>query len=316
MTRFVRVLLCCFFAASICAGGDEVHFLFSHGWKDNPQQADYYVESCKEGARPHVITAPHTAPQYSDATYRFWRTNFGQEDEMATLEAGYQRCCQDNARGKIVFFGVSRGASNALALAAKPTVKRLAALVLESPYDSAESLVEKQIDARVLRPLDMPRRYLARLARFTLPSVVWRYVADNPITRCSSRVKKIFVRHAARTVLRYCTSYRLDGLKPLDAIKNLPKRLPILLICSKGDGSVPLECSLAVYRALRQAGHSRTYLVQLPRGKHARIKRDSDEGKLFQAAVHAFYRRHGIAHNQELADAGDGEFAEMQSDGC
>jgi len=69
---------------------------------------------------------------------------------------------------------------------------------------------------------------------------------------------------------------------------------------------------LSVYRALLKSGHPNTHLLMLPRGRHARIRRDSDEGRLFQNVAHAFYRAHDIPHNPEWADAGQEAFLRAQ----
>ena len=54
-------------------------------------------------------------------------------------------------------------------------------------------------------------------------------------------------------------------------LQNIPKELPILLICSKEDTVVPWQNTIKLYQKLRATGHKNAYLFVLEHGKHGML---------------------------------------------
>jgi len=265
------------------AAEQHILFLFSHGWKDNHCQMRFYQPDHTRNSRPSIITTPCSTVDYPDAInrskpllpqlYRLQRTSLGQTHEIKTLSTGYRRCRQLMPNADIVLFGVSRGASVAVTFAGAERPDNLRALILESPFDSVESLLHHQIGRRI----------------------------------AGGKTGKV-VCNISNALAALLLRYRQDGPSPITMAKEIDKELPILIIGTNTDTSVPIECTHALYRRLVETGHTKVHLLILPSGQHARIARESSEGQLFQQVVHAFYRTYDLPHDPTWAAAGHEEF--------
>jgi len=295
---------------SLHASGPDIQFLFSHGWKDDRHQGKFYHPEHRDAPRPCVIVTPCVAPNYPDSIdlsrsilpqlLRLRHTSLGQENEIEVLDAAYERCHQASPHSGIVLFGVSRGAATAATFTAAKQPANLRALVLESPFDSVESLLAKQIDAYVCEPV-------ARLCKKVMPLMI-RQRLDYMLGERAAREKQRFLRLTSWLVPWLFLHYRADGPSPLKAAEAIPRDLPMLLIANRDDRSVPVETTRSLYRRLIETDHTNIHLLILPTGKHARIARESPEGQLFQRVVHAFYRAYDLPHDPAWAAAGHEEF--------
>ena len=97
--------------------------------------------------------------------------------------------------------------------------------------------------------------------------------------------------------------YHSTGPHPIDEIKNIRKDLPILIVCSLQDTTVPAENSIKLYDKLIESGHTKAHLLVLSKGKHSKLLQ-SEQGEIYQNLVHAFYAKYGLPHNQEYAKLG------------
>ena len=170
------------------------------------------------------------------------------------------------ASKKTILMGVSRGAAVAINFAAS-NPPSLSALLLESPYDCADNAVA----ALVRRLLKIPFRWVG-----------------------SAIVSFVFGK------------YKKDGIHPIDQVAKIRKDMPILIFCLEGDTTVPVSSSVNLYTALKNSGHSNTYLYALPAGAtHARVIYDQKCIPLMQQVTHAFYKKHNLPYDPALALAGE-----------
>ncbi|PKN03769.1 hypothetical protein CVU75_00430 [Candidatus Dependentiae bacterium HGW-Dependentiae-1] len=101
----------------------------------------------------------------------------------------------------------------------------------------------------------------------------------------------------------FCPLYNHNGIKPISAIRNFPKNLPILLIHASSDELIPPFCSRHLYHHLKENGNQHVYLLELSHGKHANYLHGKDAQK-YQETVHAFCKKYNLPHDEALALSG------------
>ncbi len=110
-------------------------------------------------------------------------------------------------------------------------------------------------------------------------------------------------------LLTLVTSYKKDGISPINNINNIPRNLPILLVTSRVDESVPCQCTINLYNALRSIGRKEVNILILDKSSHVGYICDNIQDKNnYQSVVHAFYRYYGFPHDEELAKRGYSKF--------
>ncbi len=258
----------------------QVWYLFSHGLRDSKEKAYDYIETYKIGNKTHhnprcLIKDPVVTFNYPDVLKYFPRidtrkTSLGQDNEIKRLAEVYKDIVQ-NTKDKredseIVIFGLSRGASTGLNFVARHNPPAVKALVLESPFDKVETVVDNKFEQLWLLKW-VPQNF----RQYITENIYWRY--------------------------------KKDGVCPIDEVSKIRKDLPILIICTKEDELVPCHSSLKLYDKLKESGHTATHLFIADHGKHAKILQGPD-GDSYQAAVHAFYKKYGFPHNPEFARQG------------
>ena len=255
---------------------DCVITLFSHGLADTFAQAYNYVKWYTKNGLPHtnerfVITGPVKTFNYPDAKgalaklcrVNFTQTSLWQDNEIATLANAYNQIIAQNPLESVLLFGLSRGASGALNFVARHKPNNIKALVLESPFDTVMGIVNDKTT----------NEYARALAKAVL--------------KCHIPFFK----------------YDLNGIHALDVAAQVPCDLPILIMCSLEDTTVPATSTLRLYARLKATGHTNVHCVVLPRGQHSKLLQGPD-GAIYQAAAHAFYKKYGLPHDPALADLG------------
>ena len=251
--------------------------VFSHGIADTWQQVHGYVKSymndktiCRNDR--YLIHTPFVTFNYPDATDTFYRVNycetsFGQENEIGCLKKAYASALSHykNCECDIILWGLSRGASNLLIFAGQYDLSCVKAIVIESPYYTMGEVIESLMIKKGLSWL--PLSYGETVAEF---------------------IFKRYTRH---------------GYSPANCLENIPKDIPILIICSQEDRLVPAATSMNVYKKLVEAGHQHTYLFITDHGKHAAILQGPD-GEKYQSVVNAFYKKYNLPHCRASAAQG------------
>jgi hypothetical protein len=250
--------------------------IYSHGIIDTYKQAFPYAKSYKKNDvfytnERYLIHTPYVSFNYPDATNKFYKVNwsetsFGQENEIDRLRLVYQRTINKYQDCDIVLFGLSRGASNVAIFAGLHQYDNIKALVLESPYNTMTDVIENVMHQKCLGWLDVS--YGETMAEF------------------------IFKK------------YKRNGWSPKNCCENIPKDIPILIICSKEDQLVPCSSSINLYKNLISSGHEHTYILITDYGKHAHILHGPDSEK-YHTTVNAFYKKYNLPYCPTSAAKGE-----------
>lgn len=245
----------------------EYATIFSHGIADTWKQVHGYIKSYKIDDNIHyneryLFHTPFVSFNYPDATDKFYRVNyaetsFGQENEIGRLNKAYTETLSHHNNCNIILWGLSRGASNLLIFAGLYDLANVKAIVIESPYYSMSEVIENVMIKINLNWL--------------------------PLSYGESLAELIFKRYT-----RY-------GWSPAKYIENIPKDMPILIICSQEDHLVPCSSSMNVYKKLIESGHKNTYIFITETGRHAAILQGPD-GEKYQYVVNAFYKKYHLPH--------------------
>ncbi len=100
------------------------------------------------------------------------------------------------------------------------------------------------------------------------------------------------------------SNYSPYGIRPIDVVHKIQKDIPVLFICSHEDKLIPAAQTIKLYEALKAAGHTKAHLVVLNKGEHANLLW-GQEGNIYLAAEHAFYKKYGLPHNPKIAQCYD-----------
>jgi len=264
-------------------------YLYSHGIGDCHKQAYIYTKN-KDLASQHklegineryLIDGPVITFDYPDATHAIKKVKrkkiyFGQDRDLTYLATAYDNAYNwslenSQSQPELVIFAMSRGASAALNFVALNNPDGIRALVLESPYDTVESILK------------------SLLSRFYIDWV------PGVLNISSTIMKQLF------------TGYDPEGISPLKIVKNIPLDLPILLICSKKDKVVSAASTARIYKVLREMGHNTVHILILDHGAHSRLFAQED-GEIYQNVTHAFFSHYGLPHDPVLAKSGQERF--------
>ncbi len=252
----------------ITGKNQSTHYLFAHGLGATERQASYYRDK-------HVILTPYHTFSFPDAEngiLDYSKTSLAQDNEIECLKKAYDDICIKTKLRKpnIVLSGMSRGASTIINFMGKHNPKKIKALVLESPFDSMESVLQQKL-----------KTYWLSWLPFGLGLELAQWVAKN----------------------RY-GQYNPDGLQPIDHITKIKnKNLPILFIYSKEDILIPWESTYSLFKACKKAGFSAVHAIIIEHGSHGYLLEDKSHHEYTQA-LHAFYQKYNLPHDSMLAQKG------------
>lgn len=235
--------------------------LFSHGIAAKWNQVEQYVND----ATRRIIHSPYVSFNYPDATNKFYRVNynessFGQDNEIGRLHNAYQKMMKKFEHCDVILKGLSRGAANHIIFASRYTseLDNVKAMVLESPYFIMDDVIANMIK------------------RFNLEG--WFELSwGQTLAEC---IFKKYTRH---------------GYSPANTLADIPKDMPILLICSEEDHLVPYTSTITIYKKLIESGHTNVYIFVAKQGRHAAILQ-GPEGEKYQQIVNAFYKKYNLPH--------------------
>ena len=80
--------------------------------------------------------------------------------------------------------------------------------------------------------------------------------------------------------------------------------MPILLVCCTKDDIVPAVSTKKLYKSLKKSGHTNVYLFEAEHGTHANIL-GGKNGRDYVYVLNAFYKKYGIAHDDDFAQEGE-----------
>jgi alpha-beta hydrolase superfamily lysophospholipase len=248
----------------------DTRYLFSHGIADSHKQAFKYVES-ENSQKPYILKHPLITFDYPDVSNSIFKmnrtqTSLAQENEVNRLAHAFFSTMAETPQSVLV--GVSRGASTLINFMGIHNPANVAALILESPFDCVESIINCLIHETKLSWIPGIKRNGLSLMSFV-----------------------------------FC-KYRADGIRPIDYAASIKTDLPILIVCSAQDKLIPAWSSINLYITLRNSGHTNTYLLVLPEGQHAKLINNHTYGPLYQQITHAFYQKFDLPHDAHYAQLG------------
>lgn len=213
----------------------------------------------------------------SDTIYNYLfdprRANIGQVADIAAVKAVFDTHAVKFKDSQIVLFGDSRGAASVFNFVAQYK-PLVAACICEGVFDSIPHLVKHNF--------------------------LWSWKGN------------FFEELLIKTVSFCSPQYNPSGPFPIDFADAFPRNIPLLLVTSVVDKIVPLECTVNLYRVLRELGHEKVHLLILPHSAHSSYMVGPDRD-MYEGAVHAFYRTYGIVDYDAIkADYGQQFFDATQ----
>lgn len=159
-----------------------------------------------------------------------------------------------------VAYGICRGGTALINTIAKHNPQNLKALIIEASYASLPKMLYG-----FLSSYGISTKYAESFAKFIFPS------------------------------------YEIGSVscqKAIPFIKN--KNLPVLILHSQDDVTIPLAHALMLYKAFKENGFEHVYLAEV-KGAHAYSLRDDEVAYL--TAVHSFYKKYDLPYDAQYATA-------------
>lgn len=104
------------------------------------------------------------------------------------------------------------------------------------------------------------------------------------------------------------TNFKTEGISPITSVSHMPKNVPIALITSVIDEVVPHQCTLNLYKKLRELGYTKVHILILKTSKHD-VYPTGSEKEIYQAFIHAFYKQYNLPHIEKFAAEGEKIFS-------
>ncbi len=196
------------------------------------------------------------------------QVNLGQQKDMARLHEAIQTAREKLPGHQLVLGGISRGAVVCLNVLGLYQPDGVAALVLESPFDSFKNIINHLIKRFGMSWVPFSEKIGFKIARSQFPEL------------------------------------DLEGISPIKTVPYLPYNIPILIVHSKKDKVIPVKCSRKLYIKLRQSGHHHVYLFELHNGAHGKLMNGPDAIH-YQNIVHAFYKKYNLPYHEPFARDGE-----------
>ncbi len=259
------------------------HTIFAHGIVDGPTQIQRFA-----GA---ISTSETTAIEFADtakaitwdlngligsACYAFLGKNVNRKKmymgQGADIAELDKVISQKKSTDKIILYGCSRGATAIINYMAKFNPSTVKALV----FDSA--------------------------------------CADMPSTLCPILAKLgIHPKYASSVFTKLFPAYRKNSMSPIEAIKHIHnKSLPIFLIHSMIDATVPYQHSCKLYQEFKKQGFLHVHLIILPEGKHSFLLQNTNTQATYLQAIHAFYKKYSLPYNTTYNQKSDFNFTQLE----
>lgn len=191
--------------------------------------------------------------------------NIGQSGDVKNHQRKYHKLAADHGDCPVIIYGVSRGAVTSFNALALNKYANVRLAILEGCFDSHEHLFQERFPT--LAAIDAHNIFVPFLETFT--------------------------------------SYKKDGINPIDQVAAYPKNVPTLFITSKIDASVPAACTRKLAHALAKNGHKEVYLLELKNSSHPGYTMDDKRDKeSYEQVTHALYQKLQLPHRPALAQKG------------
>lgn len=226
----------------------------------------------------HIEPAPNPTPdsvvfhsQYPSLV------SYGQEPDIQSHYLKYQAWLDRiNKNNGLILWGVSRGTAATFCAFARYKYPEVKLVVLEGAIDSV---------ANIARTIAMNTFRSERAASYALG--------------------------AFRTATGFLHKFNLfgyspNGVSPIDMVNEFPENIPVVFVTSKKDSVVPAENTENIAKRLAERGKNDVYVLRLENSSHPNyMYDDKNDRDIYEAFIHAVYRKYGLQHDHELADKGE-----------
>lgn len=252
----------------------NIGYLFAHGLGATQEQAYLFLEPSQ-----WIIKKPTILFDFPDAKnnmmeYHHEYVNLGQTLDIEKLTWALDQAHLAMPENKFVVMGLSRGAVaalNATAMLNNNTINQpsfIAALVLESPFDTIKNVIKHLLRRFCVGWIPYSKELAYKIAKKNFPLL------------------------------------NIDGIVPLNIVSKISKEIPIIIIHSQRDKTISIDSSRNLYLAFLNAGHPHVYFLELASGDHGKLLQGI-EGDLYRNVVHAFYKKYNLPCNPLFAQIGE-----------
>lgn len=218
-----------------------------------------------------VIDNPDSKLSVVNYTPKFAAANIGQKKDINALHKAYKKHCKAFPGTDVILYGDSRGAATIFNFIALHKPQQVKAAVLDGIFD-------------------------------TVPHCIKHFLYDDKGQAAEERMHQI--------LSWVMWSYRKNGTNPRQCAEIINDDVPLLFVTSLCDGLVSPQCTINLYKRLRERGHQKIHLLVLKKSLHpAYMIGDPEDKTAYETVVHAFYKQYGLPHNSAKAVAGKRAFA-------
>ncbi len=247
---------------------EKIGYIFAHGLGATQEQAALFLATSDHW----VINKPAVLFDFPDSKnnvmdFHYELVNLGQKLDIERLDFTLTIALEKLQNHKFILSGISRGASTILNYTALHNNDHIAALVLESPFDTITNVIKHLLKRFHINWIPFSKEIGLKLAKRNFPLL------------------------------------NINGIFPLDVVHKIPSHIPILIIHTKHDKTISINSSRSLYKALLLSGHANTYLLELASGDHGKLIL-GPEADLYKCVVHAFYKKFNLPYNNAYAQRG------------
>lgn len=266
-------LLLLLFVSTASLAQEQIITLFVHGIADSHTQANPF-----KGVMSNVYTLDFDCSRQE----YYWPLNMicycslGQDNELEHMHHEFQKLNElfPHADG-FILIGVSRGASIIINYLARYQPDNIKAVVLESPFDTIENVVEYRAQRYGIR----------NFVQTWVPDIVHAYTPN------WFALKNI--------VPLMFWQFSHDDIQPGKVIHEITQDIPMLFVTVENDHSVPVSSTHNLMQKLRQQEHKNIHHLHLLEGRHGKLLK-GPQADHYQQTLHSFFAQYNLPHNPDL----------------
>lgn len=248
----------------------KIGYIFAHGLGASQDQASLFMATSSE---KWLINKPLVVFDFPDSKkkpmeYHSLHVNLGQERDISRLKEIHELAEYFLKGYRFIFAGISRGSAAILNYVAEHQPDSVAGIVVECPFDTLNSIIKHLLRRFHVNWVPFSRKIALKLAKNNFPSL------------------------------------NTKGIFPLNVIHKIKSDIPIMIVHSRKDRTIPVNSSRNLYKSLVCAGHNNVYFLELASGEHGKLVH-SIESDLYANVLHAFYKKYNLPHDVQFALNGE-----------
>jgi pimeloyl-ACP methyl ester carboxylesterase len=267
---FLLILL---FLSTASLAEQQIITLFVHGIADSHRQSDPFKRIIKD---VYTLDFDCSRQEYYWPLNMICYCSLGQDNELEHMYHEWQKLNDrfPHADG-FILIGVSRGASIIINFLARYQPSNIKAVVLESPFDTIENVVEY------------------RAVRYGIRDFLNRWVPDVVTAYTPEWV-------ALKNIVPLAFwQFSHDGIQPGKVIHEITEDIPMLFVTVENDHSVPVTSTHNLMQARQANGHKNMHHLHLMQGRHGKLLKGAD-AKIYEQTLHSFFAQYNLPHHAEL----------------